>query len=233
MLTTNTSSITEGLPTAPTTANSQNQATSASDFQSFLMLLTAQLRNQDPLSPLDSTQFVQQLASFSAVEQQIETNSHLEALAGNFAASGLDGAVQWIGKEVEVSSGDAYFQGDPLTFKIPPDTSDRFAELIITDRSGNVVRRDGLAQGLDRYVWSGETDEGVTAKEGAYKVELAYYDGDTLSESRAPIAVTEVAEARLVDGSVRLALGNGALVDPEEIKVVRNSTPDKESNTQS
>ena len=233
MLTTNTPSITEGSPIAPTTANNTSEATSASDFQSFLRLLTAQLRNQDPLSPLDSTQFVEQLASFSAVEQQIETNNHLEALAGNFATSGLDGAVQWIGKEVEVSSGDAYFQGEALTFKIPPDTSDRRAELIITDRNGTIVRRDELARGLDRYVWSGETGEGVTAKEGAYKVELTYYDRDTLSETRTPIAVTEVTEARLIDGSVRLALGNGALVDPEQISVVRNSTSAKESNTQS
>ena len=53
----------------------------AADFDSFLNLLTAQLRNQDPLQPIDSTQFVAQLASFSTVEQLIGTNERLDALA--------------------------------------------------------------------------------------------------------------------------------------------------------
>ncbi|MBB4659634.1 flagellar hook assembly protein FlgD [Parvularcula dongshanensis] len=57
------------------------QSAPKADFDAFLTMLTAQVRHQDPLAPLDSTQFVEQLATFSSVEQQVETNKHLEAIA--------------------------------------------------------------------------------------------------------------------------------------------------------
>ena len=68
------------LEPAPTAATDQSAAAAAADFETFLSLLTTQLRNQDPLKPLDSTEFVAQLASFSAVEQQINTNAKLDAI---------------------------------------------------------------------------------------------------------------------------------------------------------
>ena len=61
------------------------QTKSEKDFQTFLKLLTAQMRHQDPLEPLDSTQFVAQLAAFSSVEQQIETNTKLETINENLS----------------------------------------------------------------------------------------------------------------------------------------------------
>ncbi len=74
-------------PTAATTGTTGTQGPdqapqtkSEQDFQTFLKLLTAQMRNQDPLEPLDATQFVAQLASFSSVEQQIETNAKLDIM---------------------------------------------------------------------------------------------------------------------------------------------------------
>ena len=57
----------------------------SADFDAFLSLLTAQVRHQDPLAPLDSTQFVEQLATFSSLEQQVTTNEHLEAIAAMLA----------------------------------------------------------------------------------------------------------------------------------------------------
>lgn len=222
MLTTTNTITNENTQTPAVTQAQDSGAASASDFQSFLMLLTAQLRNQDPLSPLDSTQFVEQLASFSAVEQQIETNDLLEAMASNFTAAGLDGAVQWIGKEVEVESGAANFQGEALRYRLPSGQGDHTAEIIVSDSSGNVVRRDGLSASDGLYIWDGKNDSGADQPHGAYRVEIAYYDEGDLVETKTPTAITTVSEARLIDGSVRLALENGALVDPEAISTVRN-----------
>ena len=233
MIATNLSTNNELSLSSSALATTDSAAANASDFQSFLTLLTAQLRNQDPLSPLDSTQFVEQLASFSAVEQQIETNSHLEAMANNFASSGLDGAVKWIGKEVEVESSDVYFEGDALTFRVPPGFAEQTIEAVVYDLSGNVVRRDPLRSGVESYIWNGETDEAIAAKNGRYSVDFLYYEGDTIRETKKPIAVTEVVEARLEEGKVQLALRNGGLVDPAEISVVRNVQAAKETEAQS
>lgn len=70
-------------------ANTKDAAADAGDFNAFLSLLTAQVRHQDPLAPLDSTQFVEQLATFSALEQQVRTNEHLEAIGALIASGGL------------------------------------------------------------------------------------------------------------------------------------------------
>lgn len=91
-------------------ATQDSGPTGTSDFHTFLTLLTAQMRNQDPLKPMDSTEFVAQLASFSAVEQQIETNSKLGELLGVLSDSPTVNPTEWLGKEVlrESDSGSGF-----------------------------------------------------------------------------------------------------------------------------
>src|SRR5271154_461249 len=76
----------------------------SSDFNDFLTLLTTQLQNQDPLSPMDSTQFTAQLVAFTGVEQQINTNSKLDSLIGIDKGSQLTSAANFIGDTVEAPS---------------------------------------------------------------------------------------------------------------------------------
>src|ERR1700754_3933826 len=83
-----------GSSTAATDRN-----TLASNYDTFLVLLTAQLQNQDPLAPMDSTQFTQQLVQFSQVEQQIRTNEQLEGLVGQYKASSAGAALSYLGRE--------------------------------------------------------------------------------------------------------------------------------------
>ena len=68
------------------------------NYDTFLVLLTAQLQNQDPLAPMDSTQFTQQLVQFSQVEQQIRTNEQLEGLVGQYQAASAGAALSYLGK---------------------------------------------------------------------------------------------------------------------------------------
>ena len=79
---------------------SAGSTTLFSNFETFLSLLTAQLKNQDPLSPVDSNQFTAQLTQMAGVEQQLLTNDLLTSLLKAQAAGGLDNASNYIGKEV-------------------------------------------------------------------------------------------------------------------------------------
>ena len=71
-----------------------------SDFETFLRMLTVQMQNQDPLNPVDSSDYATQLATFSGVEQQVLTNDLLKSIAGTFGQGGTAQYAQWVGKEV-------------------------------------------------------------------------------------------------------------------------------------
>lgn len=206
---------------APDTANA-SAATAASDFQSFLQLLTAQLRNQDPLSPLDSTQFVEQLASFSAVEQQIATNTKLDALAERLGVSAIDEASQWIGKDVEAASGAAHFEGAPLSYLVPAGDVGTTTEIVVSDQSGNIVYREETNNQRREFTWRGETTAGGAAPNGDYQVSVNRHDETGPLTTEQPIAFTRVVQARFEESGVQLVLENGAIVSPAEISALRS-----------
>jgi flagellar basal-body rod modification protein FlgD len=198
-------------------------ASAASDFNTFLKLLTAQLRNQDPTSPLDSTQFVEQLASFSAVEQQIETNKKLESLAENLAVSGLEGATQWVGKQIEAVSSAARFQGETLNFVIPESNLGDSTEIRISDASGKVVYSEETDNQRRQFSWNGENNDGDTVPNGDYVISVnRMTDGEVIDVSSA-LSLSRVLEARLEGSDVKLVLSNGGLIKPGEITAVLDS----------
>lgn len=203
-------------------AGSDAAASAASDFQSFLQLLTAQLRNQDPLAPLDSTQFVQQLASFASVEQQIQTNEKLENLTTSLAGSQLEAAAPWIGKDVKVETSAARFSGDPLTFGVPETSlGDVQREFVVKNASGEDIYTAPIASGNATFSWDGKTTDGKVAAEGDYKVVVNFIADGAVAESKSPLAFARVNEARLTDTDVQLVLNNGAVIAPGEILAVR------------
>lgn len=189
----------------------------ASDFQSFLTLLTAQLRNQDPLSPLDSTQFVEQLASFSAVEQQIEANGRLEQIANAVGNAGLQSASQWVGKDVEANVNRATFDGGTLEFRFAKDVNSATRQLRISDERGHVVHTRSLGPSATSFIWDGTVEDGSTAPSGTYTAEIKATDEDGDVTSQSLSTISGVVEARLIDGSVKLLLDSGTLIDPESV----------------
>src|ERR1051326_9398368 len=99
------------VPSAPSAASTASQTaastggsaadaqkTLSSNFDTFLTLLTTQLKNQDPLQPMDSNQFTQQLVQFSQVEQQINSNKNLESLISLTKSQTTTAAVSYLGK---------------------------------------------------------------------------------------------------------------------------------------
>src|SRR3546814_14925611 len=95
---------------ASSSAASSAATSLAGDFNTFLTLLTTQLKNQDPTSPMDSNEFTQQLVQFSQVEQQIDMNKNLETMISLMQSQQNSSNLNYVGKVVDVASADA-----PLT----------------------------------------------------------------------------------------------------------------------
>lgn len=108
-----------------------SKATASTDFNSFLTLLTTQLRNQDPLNPQDSSQFVSQLATFSSVEQQIESNRLLENINGALGGDDLAAAASaWVGRDIEATTSRIAYAGDPIALVAPAGGAGRQDQVI-------------------------------------------------------------------------------------------------------
>ncbi len=140
----------------------------ADNFDTFLTLLTTQMQNQDPLSPLDSTEFTNQLVQFSGVEQQIRTNETLTNLIDTSNASAGASLVGYLGQMAEIDSAGAGFHGTPVEWKyrLPNDAAS--ASLIVQNVDGTVVwSQDAeLTAGSHQFEWDGGTLTGGTVNEG-------------------------------------------------------------------
>ena len=110
----------------------------SSDFETFLLMLTTQMENQDPLNPIESQDFAVQLATFSGVEQQVRTNDLLESLANGLGLSGMSQLAGWVGMEARVNA-PAVFDVAPITLAPEPDPSSDNAVLVVRDEFGRVV----------------------------------------------------------------------------------------------
>lgn len=200
-------------------------STAATDFETFLTLLTAQMRNQDPLQPMDSTEFVSQLASFSAVEQQIESNKRLDALIDAVAGGSGAGLAQWIGKEVQVAAA-ARFDDRPLSLAVAPPEGAAAASLVVRDGAGSVVGRLPVDPTADRVTWDGSLGDSK-APPGLYSFEVDYADGEGVFATREVQTFAKVAEIRFSSGAADLVLEGGVQVSPEDVASVRKpSTTD-------
>jgi flagellar basal-body rod modification protein FlgD len=174
-------------PVAPTTAAPPSSAPSTTatsladlskNFDTFLSLLTTQLKNQDPLSPLDSNQFTQQLVQMSSVEQQIQTNSLLQQISQNTAA-GIAAAVGLIGKTVKAVSNTATLNGGTAnwTYNLPGGVTD--LKLTVLNAAGQVVDAAApgdMSAGDHSFAWNGKDMTGAPLPDGDYTLQVSAKD---------------------------------------------------------
>ncbi len=186
------------------------------DFQNFLTLLTAQLRNQDPLSPADSTEFVAQLASFSSVEQLVRANGQLETISSAITGGGIDQYADWIGRVAESPGGAVYFSGDPVRYRLSGEAGATRAEAIILDQGGNEIARFDVATSRDVQTWDGQAG-GRSVENGVYQVTAAYYNDEGLIRTDAANTFGVVNEIRLDGGAAALRLDGDIEVDPADV----------------
>ena len=199
------------------------EATSAglsADFDTFLKMLTAQMQNQDPLNPLDSTDFATQLATFSGVEQAIRTNDLLETLSARMGAGGVADLARWVGMEAR-STAPVGFDGAPVTLApdVPADVE--AAEIVVRTEAGAVVERMPVAPGTDTIVWAGTTATGQPMATGIYAFTLETVTGGD-RQARPIEAYQRVREARTGEGGPLLVYGAGATGPSDGVTALRD-----------
>jgi flagellar basal-body rod modification protein FlgD len=207
--------------TAPATTNSKTAALqSGADFTTFLTLLTTQLRNQDPLKPLDSTDFVAQLASFSAVEQQVRTNALLESVATALGSTPVSGLATWIGVEVAAAR-PARFADRPIDLLVAPADGAETVSLVVRNAAGGSVGTEVLAPDASRITWAGTGPGGDPLSPGTYTFSVeSYLDGDLIASTPASVYGT-VAEARLEGGRTVLVFDDGTQTPADNVTAMR------------
>lgn len=192
--------ISNTLPTTPTTgassgsnssstSSSSGQLTFTQNFNTFLTLLTTQLQNQDPLSPLDTNQFTQQLVSFSEVEQQINTNNNLSQLIQLQSAGQTIAAMPLVGQTIQYNSATAPLSGGQASFSYTLPSTAAQAALVVTDSNGNVVytANGDPTAGTHSLNWNGQTASGQQLPDGNYTLQVV---ARTASNTSVPATIT-------------------------------------------
>lgn len=206
-------------------ARATNTQTSAADpsgdFETFLSLLTAQLRNQDPLKPVESTEFVAQLASFSAVEQQVQSNTKLENILDALASGATGGLSQWIGQEVR-NSGSAPYENKPLDVLYHSRADADRVELVVYDQNNTIVAHQELDKNQSNIEWSGILDNGTRAAEGArFRFETnSIKEGEIIGTDPALVFST-VEEVRKSEGQPVLYFADGTQMFASDVEAIR------------
>jgi flagellar basal-body rod modification protein FlgD len=208
--------------TAATTGNSALNSLS-SNFGDFLSLLTTQLQNQDPTSPMDSNQFTSELVQFSSVEQQINTNTSLTQLIQLTQAGEVMQSSAMVGKQVEVQSADLVLQNGQANVNFTAPAAEPVLVSVSTD-SGKKLLDAAVtaAKGSNSWAWNGKDASGHSMPDGTYKVTVtgANVDG---SSSALTYTVVGTATGVQTDGASALQLQIGALSVPfSAVRSVKN-----------
>ena len=203
--------------TSPTTASALS-----SDFETFLKMLTAQMKNQDPLNPIESTDYAVQLATFSSVEQQVQTNTLISALSEQLGVIGMSQTASWVGKEVK-SEAPAYFDGNPVSLSVTPDSSADASYLLVRNSEGTEVQRVEIDPKETDITWSGMDKDGYPFSNGRYSFAIENHSNGSFLSSYAALTYSEVTEARRDGGDITLILNGGGEISADEVLSLREA----------
>lgn len=189
----------------------------ASDFETFLRMLTTQLQNQDPMNPMDPTDFAVQLATFSSVEQQVRTNQLLEGMLAQSALGELAGLVGMSAR----APGALRFDGNALTLSLPAIEGADSARLVVRNALNQVVDTAEVPAGGGMHVWRGLGADGTDLPDGTYSFEVTGLSEGSIVATRSVQGFAEVIEARRDAGRTVLVLAGGREVSVDEVSALR------------
>ena len=213
-------------------AQTVNQKASLSnDFSDFLTLLTTQLQNQDPLAPLDSTEFTNQLVQFSQVEQQINSNQKLDSLLALQLSSISSVALGYVGMDISYISRDLNFDGTT-----PIDISYALSEEAVTSKI-NIYNEDGdlvysadapRDTGINQFTWNGTDSAGRPVPEGTYSLSVDALNKEDKAIENSTVVTGRVRGIETQNGIVFVLVGDRAV----SVSSILNATLPKETQTQ-
>ncbi len=193
----------------------------SSDFQTFLKLLTTQIRNQDPMQPMKSEEFAVQLATFSNVEQQVKTNELLSKMAG-VGAGALSSASGWIGREVR-ASGALQFDGEAISLAPEPAVAGNRHQLVVTDLAGREVDRRIVDGQGTAFVYDGRRADGSSLPKGSYRFGMESFEGGDLIATAPVAGYARVVEVRSGATEPDIVLAGGQAVPMSQVTAVREA----------
>lgn len=214
------------------TAGAQSSASSAlSDAASsdmgkddFLKLLTTQLQNQDPLSPLENHEFVAQLAQFSSLEQQVATNEQLMQI--QMSQMGLANAqlADFVGKTVTARGDSLTIDGgeaQPVGIELAGPAAK--VDVTIYDESGNAVRTlqyNNVGDGVKSLDWDGRNNTGAVLADGRYRMEVKAFNGNGEPVTVSPLTRGVVDAVTYENGYPELVVGNARLLPADIVSIL-------------
>lgn len=208
----------------------------AEDFSQFLTLLTTQLQNQDPLSPMDSTEFTNQLVQFSQVEQSINTNQKLDDLLSLQLGSISSVALGYVGMDISYVSAEMHHkEGAESKINFVLSETASTSKINIYDEKGTLVRTMDAPKttGAHNVMWDGKDNNGNVVDTGTYGVKI-----DAANKDGKPITVSSVVNGNVrgiesQNGVVYLLVGDravslGSVIQASNPVAPNTGTPDPE-----
>lgn len=194
----------------------------SSDFETFLVMLTAQMENQDPLNPIESTDYAVQLATFSGVEQQVRTNDLLKNMGVQLGLMGMSDIADWVGKEARVAA-PVQFDGAPITLSPNPAAASDEAILVVKNAEGVVVERKPLSVSTDPVEWTGIDEHGNRLPHGVYSFELTSRSNGSHLSTEPVESYGRIVETQNNGGQLWLVLESGARVKADAVSALREA----------
>jgi flagellar basal-body rod modification protein FlgD len=197
--------------TSTTSTNSQDALNQLSgNFSTFLTLLTTQLKNQDPTSPMDSNTFTQQLVMYSQVEQQINTNDNLKTLISQGTTNASAMAATYLGKKISITNGNGSLTSGSATWTYGLDTASATTQLAITDANGQTVytANGETTSGNHSFTWDGKDINGNQLADGTYKLTVTAADSASNKVTSTVASAGTVSQIDMTSGTPKLVVGN-------------------------
>lgn len=217
--------VTSVQQTNPTTAATVKGPNQALDQDQFLKLLLAQLKHQDPLNPVDNTQFIAQLAQFSQLEQTKQMSSALSKFVTQQNVSNNSSLVGLVGRRVSAAGSSVVLTPGtpaPLSYSLAGEAASVIVQ--VASASGVPVRAfdlKGQPAGPQTIAWDGKDQNGNTLPAGTYAFTVKATTGKDIPVAATTLQIGQVTAVTFADGIPKIVLNNGQSVAPSQILEVR------------
>jgi flagellar basal-body rod modification protein FlgD len=217
------STVSSATSTASAPSTATKTAAETSDYETFLRMLTAQAKYQDPLEPMDSSEYASQLAQFSMVEKQTENNDILQSMAQQMGLANMAAMSGWVGMEARAAAPGHFDGSTPIVVSPNPAAASDTVELVVSDSNGTVQQRITLPVSADTYEWDGLDDDGTAFDSGNYTfVVESIANGEVLHSEMAEV-YSNVAETQMQGNDVVLILEGGTAILASSVTALRGS----------
>ena len=223
------SSVTPSVSSAASTTAAKTVTDSkslAENFTTFLNLLTAQLRNQNPLDPLDTNQFTQQLVQFAQVEQQLKGNNQLEALVSLAQNSEKTSAMNFVGSSVVIEGATTQLAEGVATWAFGVEKP-ATATVTITDKNGQAAYSGSFTvePGTQMFTWDGKGNSGTLWPPGDYTISVVAKDASGQNVAITTEVQGVVEGADLTKHPPTLAMGSLSFTLDKIKRIVQPAAP--------